>query len=58
MPIITGRCIENRKAWAYVLIKSKKQKRAEVSVKTLQEFKDEVGLIKVLEGDNEFLVLQ
>ena len=44
----------SRKAWAYVLTKSKKEKRAEVSVKTLQEFKNEVGLIKGLEGDNEF----
>jgi hypothetical protein len=44
----------SRKAWAYVLTKSKKEKRAAVSVKTLQEFKDEVGLITGLEGDNEF----
>ena len=44
----------SRKAWAYVLTKSKKEKRAEVSVKTIQEFKDEVGLIRGLEGDNEF----
>ena len=44
----------SRKAWAYVLTKSKKKKRAEVSVKTIQEFKDEVGLISGLEGDNEF----
>ncbi len=42
------------KAWAYVLAKSKKEKRAEVSVKTTQEFNDEVGLIKGLDGDNEF----
>ncbi len=34
--------------------KSKKEKRAEVSVKTIQGFKDEVGLIRGLEGDNEF----
>ena len=46
--------ILSRKAWAYVLTKSKKKKRAEVSVKTIQEFKDEVGLIRGLEGDNEF----
>ncbi len=39
---------------AYVLTKSKKKKRAEVSVKTIQGFKDEVGLIRGLEGDNEF----
>jgi hypothetical protein len=32
----------------------KKEKRAEVSVKTIQGFKDEVGLIRGLEGDNEF----
>ena len=44
----------SRKAWAYVLTKSKKEKRAEVSVKTIQEFKNEVGFIKALEGDNEF----
>ena len=44
----------SRKAWAYVLTKSKKEKRAEVSVKTIQGFKDEVGLIRGLEGDNEF----
>jgi len=43
----------SRKAWAYVLTKSKKKKRAEVSVKPIQEFKDEVGLIRRLEGDNE-----
>ena len=46
--------ILSRKAWAYVLTKSKKEKRAAVSVKTIQEFKDEVGLIRGLEGDNEF----
>jgi hypothetical protein len=44
----------SRKAWTYVLAKSKKEKRAEVSVKTIQGFKDEVGLIRRLEGDNEF----
>ena len=44
----------SRKAWAYVLTKSKKEKRAEVSVKTLEEFKDEVGVINGLTGDNEF----
>jgi hypothetical protein len=46
--------ILSRKAWAYVLTKSNKEKRAEVSVKTIQGFKDEVGLIRGLEGDNEF----
>ena len=35
----------SRKAWAYVLSKSKQEKRAEVSVKTLEEFKNEVGRI-------------
>ena len=44
----------SRKAWAYVRTKSKKEKRADVSVKTIQGFKDEVGLIRGLEGDNEF----
>jgi hypothetical protein len=46
-----------RGAWSIeflCLIKSKKKKRAEVSVKTIQEFKDEIGLIRGLEGDNEF----
>jgi hypothetical protein len=28
-------------AWAYVLTKSKREKRAKVSVKTIQEFEDE-----------------
>jgi hypothetical protein len=37
----------SRKAWAYVLTKSKQEKRAEVSVKT-QEFKDEVVINNVL----------
>ncbi len=54
MPILLQVDILSRKAWAYVLTKSKKEKRAAVSVKTLQEFKNEVGLIKVLVGDNEF----
>ncbi len=47
-----------KKWWAYVLTKSKKEKRAEVSVKTIQGLKDGVGLIRALEGDNEFLVPQ
>ena len=34
--------------------KSKKKKSEKVSVKNIQEFKDEVGLIRGLEGDNEF----
>jgi hypothetical protein len=54
IPILLFVDILSRKAWAYVLTKSKKKKRAEVSVKTIQEFKDEVGLIRGLEGDNEF----
>ncbi len=44
----------SRKAWAYVLTKSKQEKRAEVSAKTLEEFKNEVGRINGLTGDNEF----
>jgi hypothetical protein len=31
---------------AYVLTKSKEKKRADVSVKTIQELRDEVGFIK------------
>jgi hypothetical protein len=54
IPILLFVDILSRKAWAYVLTKSKKEKRAEVSVKTIQGFKDEVGLIRGLEGDNEF----
>ena len=54
IPILLLVDILSRKAWAYVLTKSKKEKRAAVSVKTIQEFKDEVGLIRGLEGDNEF----
>jgi hypothetical protein len=36
------------------LSKSKKEKRADVRVATLKEFKDEKGFTKGLEGDNEF----
>jgi len=54
IPVLLLVDILSRKAWAYVLSKSKKEKRAEVSVKTLQSFKNEVGLIHGLEGDNEF----
>jgi hypothetical protein len=54
IPILLLVDILSRKAWAYILTKSKKEKRAAVSVKTIQEFKDEVGLIRGLEGDNEF----
>ncbi len=43
----------SRKAWAYVLTKSKQEKRAEVSVKT-QEFKDEVVINNVLQRDKEY----
>jgi hypothetical protein len=35
------------KAWAYVLTKSKQEKRAEVSEKTLKDFKNEVGKLMV-----------
>ena len=54
IPILLLVDILSRKAWAYVLTKSKKEKRAAVSVKTLEEFKDEVGSINGLTGDNEF----
>jgi len=54
IPVLLLVDILSRKAWAYVLSKSKKEKRAEVSVKTLQNFKNEVGMIHGLEADNEF----
>ena len=54
IPILLLVDILSRKAWAYVSTKSKQEKRADVSVKTLQEFQAEVGFIKGLEGDNEF----
>ena len=54
VPILLLVDILSRKAWAYVLTKSKKEKRAEVSVKTLEDFKNEVGKINGLTGDNEF----
>ena len=54
IPILLLVDVLSRKAWAYVLTKSKKEKRAEVSVKTLEEFKNEVGQINGLTGDNEF----
>ena len=44
----------SRKAWAYVLTKSKKEKRAEVNVAVLKEFKNEVQYINGIVGDNEF----
>ncbi len=43
LPILLFVDILSRKAWAYVLTKSKKEKRAEVSVIFLQGFKDEVA---------------
>jgi hypothetical protein len=46
--------ILSSKVWAFVLTKNKKEMRAEVSVKTIQEFKDEVGLLRGLDGNNEF----
>jgi len=54
IPILLLVDVLSRKAWAYVLTKSKQEKRAEVSVKTLEEFKNEVGQINGLTGDNEF----
>ena len=54
IPILLLVDVLSRKAWAYVLTKSKQEKRAEVSVKTLEEFKNEVGKINGLTGDNEF----
>jgi hypothetical protein len=54
VPILLLVDILSRKAWGYILSKSRKEKRAEVSVKTLQEFKNEVGLIHGFTGDNEF----
>ena len=54
-PILLLVDILSSKAWAYVLIKSKKKNRAEVSVKTIEEFKNEVGIINGLEGDHEWI---
>ena len=54
IPILLLVDILSRKAWTYVLTKSKKEKRADVSVKTLEIFKNDVGAINGLEGDNEF----
>jgi hypothetical protein len=54
IPVLLLVDILSRKVCAYVLSKSKKEKRAEISFKTLQNFKNEVGLIHGLEGDNEF----
>jgi hypothetical protein len=54
IPILLLVDVLSRKAWAYVLTKSKKEKRADISVKTLENFKNEVGSINGLTGDNEF----
>ena len=54
LPILLLVDILSRKAWAYVLTKSKKEKRAEVNVSTLKKFQEEVGNINGIEGDNEF----
>ncbi len=54
IPILLLVDVLSRKAWAYVLTKSKKEKRAEVSGKTLEDFKNEVGQINGLTADNEF----
>jgi hypothetical protein len=54
IPILLFVDILSRKAWAYVLTKRKQEKKAEVSVKTIQEFKDEEGLLRGMEGDNDF----
>ncbi len=52
MPILLFVDMISRKAWVYVLTKCKKEKRTEVSVKSIQGFKDEVGLIRGSESDN------
>jgi len=54
LPILLLVDILSRKAYAYVLPKSIKEKRGDITVKTLEEFKNEVGHINGLEGDNEF----
>ena len=54
IPILLLVDILSRKAFAYVLPKSIKEKRGDTTVKTLQEFKQLVGYIHGLEGDNEF----
>ena len=53
-PILLLVDVLSRKAWAYVLTKSQQEKRADISVKTLENFKNEVGSINGLTGDNEF----
>ena len=54
LPILLLVDILSRKAWAYVLTKSKKEKRAEVNVSTLKKFQEEVGNINGIAGDTEF----
>ena len=54
LPILLLVDILSRKAYAYVLPKSIKEKRGDITVKTLEELKNEVGHINGLEGDNEF----
>ena len=54
LPILLLVDILSRKAYAYVLPKSIKEKRGAITVKTLESFKNEVGHINGLEGDNEF----
>ena len=54
IPILLLVDVLSRKAWAYVLTKSRQEKRAEVNVATLREFQNEVVNINGLEGDNEF----
>ena len=54
LPILLLVDILSRKAFAYVLPKSIKEKRGDITVKTLESFKNEVGHINGLEGDNEF----
>ena len=54
IPILLLVDILSRKAFAYVLPKSIKEKRGDTTVKTLEEFKKSVGYIHGLEGDNEF----
>ena len=54
IPILLLVDILSRKAFAFVLPKSIKEKRGDITVKTLEEFKSQVGYIHGLEGDNEF----
>ncbi len=54
IPILLLVDILSRKAFSFVLPKSIKEKRGDITVKTLEEFKSQVGYIHGLEGDNEF----